>query len=63
MTKFNFTMDYPNTSTSVIYEFQVTPRNAAGDGPTSAPVSGFFSGCELLRRIVMLVYSIFPHNT
>jgi len=44
MPKFNFTMDYPNTSTSVIYEFQVTPRNGAGEGPTSAPVSGFFSG-------------------
>ena len=48
--EFNFTMDYPNTSTSVIYEFQVTPRNGAGEGPTSAPVSGFFSGCELVMR-------------
>ena len=46
-TKFNFTMDYPNTSTSVIYEFRVTPWNGAGEGPASAPVSGFFSGREL----------------
>ena len=45
--EFNFTMDYPNTSTSVIYEFQVIPRNGAGEGPTSAPVYGFFSGREL----------------
>ena len=45
--EFNFTMDYPGTSTSVIYEFRVIPRNGAGEGPTSAPVSGFFSGREL----------------
>ena len=45
--EFNFTMDYPNTSTSVIYEFRVTPRNGAGEGATSAPVSGFFSGRKL----------------
>ena len=45
--QFNFTMDYSNTSTSVIYEFRVTPRNGAGEGPTSAPVFGFFSGREL----------------
>jgi len=50
MPKFNFTMDYPNTSTSMIYEFQVTPRNDAGYGPTSAPVSGFFSGRELFHH-------------
>ena len=49
MTKFNFTMDYPNTNTSVIYEFWVTPWNGAGAGPTSAPVYGFFSGRELVR--------------
>jgi len=48
--QFNFTIDYPNTSTSVIYEFRVTPRNGAGEGPTSAPVSGFFSGRELVMR-------------
>ena len=48
--EFNFTMDYPNTSTSVIYEFQVTPRNGAGEGPTSAPVYGFFSERELVMR-------------
>ena len=45
--EFNFTMDYPDTSTSVIYEFRVIPWNGAGEGPTSAPVSGFFSGREL----------------
>ena len=49
MPKFNFTMDYPNTSTSVVYEFRVTPWNGAGAGPTSAPVYGFFSGRELFR--------------
>ena len=48
--EFNFTMDYPNTSTSVIYEFRVTPRNGAGNGPSSAPVYGFFSGRELVMR-------------
>jgi len=46
--EFNFTMDCPNnTSTSVIYEFQATPRNNARYGPTSAPVPGFFNGSEL----------------
>jgi len=53
--EFNFTMDYPNTSTSVIYEFQVTPRNGAGEGPTSAPVYGFFNGSEIPMRIAMLL--------
>jgi len=53
--EFNFTMDYPNTSTSVIYEFRVTPRNGAGDGPKSAPVYGFFSGRELLMRLTVLI--------
>ena len=48
--KFNFTMDYPNTSTSVIYEFRVAPWNGAGAGPSSAPVYGFFSGRELVMR-------------
>ena len=46
--EFNFTMnDYNGTNTSVIYEFRVTPINGAGDGNTSARVTGFFSGCEL----------------
>ena len=45
-TEFNFTSN--NTSTSVIYQFQVTPINGAGNGSTSAPVTGYFSGCELL---------------
>ena len=53
--EFNFTMDYPNTSTSVIYEFRVTPRNGAGEGPTSDPVYGFFNGSELLMRIATLL--------
>ena len=61
MLKFNFTMDYPNTSTSVIYEFRVTPRNGAGGGPTSAPVSGFFSGSELVMRIAMLAMLLVVH--
>ena len=56
--EFNFTMDYPNTSTSVIYEFRVTPRNGAGVGPTSDPVSGFFSGRELLMKIAVLVATL-----
>jgi len=46
--EFNFTMnDYNDTSTSVIYEFRVTPINGAGDGPQSAPSLGYFSGREL----------------
>ena len=46
--EFNFTMDdYNDTSTSVIYEFRVTPINGAGTGPQSEPVTGFFSGREL----------------
>ena len=48
VTEFNFTMaDYNDTSTSVIYEFRVTPINGAGAGITSDPVTGHFSGCEL----------------
>ena len=47
--EFNFTMgDYNDTSTSVIYEFRVTPINGAGAGITSAPITGYFSGRELL---------------
>ena len=49
--EFNLTMDdYNNTSTSVIYEFRVTPINGAGNG-TSAYVTGYFSGRELLMWI------------
>ena len=44
--KFNFMMDN-RTSTSVIYEFQVTPINGAGNGITSDPVTGYFRGREL----------------
>ena len=59
--KFNLSMDYPNTSTSVVYEFRVTPRNGAGVGPASDPVTGFFSGRELLMRIAVLVIVVhFP---
>ena len=48
ISEFNFTMnDYNDTSTSVIYEFRVTPINGAGDGPQSAPSLGYFSGREL----------------
>ena len=47
--EFNFTMDdYNGTSTSVIYEFQVTSINDAGNGTTSSPVTGYFTECELL---------------
>ena len=49
---FNFRMgDYNDTNTSVIYEFWVTPINGAGNGTTSAPVTGYFSGRELLMWI------------
>ena len=44
--EFNLTMDN-DTSTSVIYEFRVTPINGAGNG-TSALVTGYFSGRKLL---------------
>ena len=54
ISEFNFTMnDYNDTSTSVIYEFRVTPINDAGDGPQSAPVSGYFSGRELPVWIIV----------
>ena len=45
--EFNFTMDN-DTSTSVVYEFRVTPINDAGAGTTSALVTGYFRGRELL---------------
>ena len=45
--EFNFTMDN-DTSTSVVYEFQVTPINGAGAGITSNPVTGYFTRRELL---------------
>ena len=48
ISEFNFTMDGHNgTNTSVIYQFRVTPINGAGDGTTSAPVTGYFSECKL----------------
>ena len=37
---------YHGTNTSVIYMFQVTPINGAGNGATSAPVTGYFIGRE-----------------
>ena len=44
-----FRMDeYDDTSTSVRYEFRVTPINGAGAGVTSAPVTGYFRRRELL---------------
>ena len=49
--EFNFTHD--NASTSLIYEFQVTPINGAGNGSTSAPVTGYFSGRELLVLLLL----------
>lgn len=45
--EFNFTVDN-DTSTSVVYEFRVTPINGVGAGTTSAPVIGYFSGRKLL---------------
>ena len=54
VTEFNFTMaDYNDTSTSVVYEFRVTPINGAGVGITSAPVTGHFSECELSMHCTM----------
>ena len=48
ISEFNFTMnDYNDTSTSVIYEFRVTPVNGAGVGPRSASFLGYYSGREL----------------
>ena len=44
--EFNFILNN-KTSTSVMYEFRVTPINGAGNGTTSAPVLGHFSGREL----------------
>ena len=44
--EFSFTMDN-DTSTSVVYEFRVTPINGAGVGITSNPVIGYFTGREL----------------
>ena len=51
VSKFNFTMN--STSTSVIYEFRVTPINGAGNGTTSAPVTGYFSRRELLMNKIV----------
>ena len=45
--EFSFTMDN-DTSTSVVYEFRVTPINGAGVGITSNPVTGYFTERELL---------------
>ena len=43
---------YNGTDASAIYEFRVTPINGAGNGTTSAPVTGYFRGGELsVRRI------------
>ena len=49
VTEFNFTMDnYNGMNTSVIYQFHVTPINDAGSELQSNPVTGYFSGCELI---------------
>ena len=53
--EFNFTMDdYNGTNTSVIYEFRVTPINDGGAGITSAPVTGYFRGRELLMTLMVV---------
>ena len=49
--EFNFTNNGANTS--VIYQFRVTPINGAGNGTTSAPVTGYFSGRELLLLLLL----------
>ena len=55
ISEFNFTMDGHNgTNTSVIYEFRVTPINGAGNGTTSAPVTGYFIGRELLMTLMVV---------
>ena len=33
---------------------RVTPINGAGNGTTSAPVTGYFSGCELLMTLTVV---------
>ena len=49
LNEFNFTMDdYNGTNTSAVYEFRVIPINGAGDGTTSFPVTGYFSGRKFL---------------
>ena len=46
--EFNFTVaDGIDTNISVIYQFEVTPINGAGDGVTSSPVTGFFRRSKL----------------
>ena len=53
ISEFNFTRnEYRDTSSSVIYEFQVTPINGAGDGRQSDLITGYFTGRELLWRNV-----------
>ena len=49
--EFNFTNN--GTNTSVIYQFRVTPINGAGNGTTSAPVTGYFGGRELLLLLLL----------
>ena len=50
--EFNFT--HNSADTSVIYEFKVTPINGAGNGRTSAPVTGYFIGRKLLLLLLLL---------
>ena len=60
--EFNFT-DFDATNISGIFEFQVTPINGAGDGTTSAPVTGYFRERELsngkfaMKEIMFLFYA------
>ena len=48
--EFNFTSN--GTNTSVIYQFQITPLNGAGNGRTTVPVTGYFIGRELLLLLL-----------
>ena len=52
--EFNFvTRDYNGTKISVIFEFRVAPINAAGNGMTSAPVTGYFSKFVDVKSIIV----------
>ena len=61
--EFNFTVaDGIDTNTSVIYQFEVTPINGAGDGVTSSPVTGFFRRRELLMCMAYNYFFKLEHN-
>ena len=53
--EFNFTNNGTSTKNNVIYQFRVTPINGAGNGTTSAPVTGYFIGRELLLFFLLKI--------